>query len=127
MTSPRVLLVAGSVAASLAGIVPAVGHGGQTAVQQTRAGLTVSAAAAETTVVVPAAKTVLRGQAFGNDAYAKRVHLTVTRSSDGATLFTGSLATFRALPVAAGTKLVVSVQPPAGGVARRAGAALSWS
>ena len=51
----------------------------------------------------------------------------LVRAADGATLFTGSLATFHTLPVVAGTKLVVTVQKPAGYAGVRAGAALSWS
>jgi hypothetical protein len=125
--SSRLLLVTGSVAASLAGIAPTVGHGTAAPVTETRAGLTVSASDATSSIVVPAGKTVLRGLAFGNVGYAKRVRLTVVRPADGATLFTGSLATFHTLPVVAGTKLVVSVQTPGGRPGVRAGASLSWS
>ena len=70
---------------------------------------------------------MLRGTAFGSRAYGKQVRLTIIRAADGATLFTGSLATFHALPVVAGTKLVVRVQRPAGNADPRAGATLSWS
>jgi hypothetical protein len=125
--SSRLLLVTGSVAASLAGIVPAGGHGTAARVTQSPAGLTVSAADSTSSIVVPMNKRVLRGLAFGNVGYAKRVRLTVVRAADGATLFTGSLATFHTLPVLAGTKLVVTVQTPDARRGVRAGASLTWS
>ena len=134
VTSPKLLLAAGSVAASLAGIGPAVTHGASSApVRAGSAGVTVSAtdlragAAVDTSLTVPAGSTQLVGAAAGSPVLASRVHLTVTRSSDGATLFTGSLATFHTLPVRAGTGLVVSVQRPAGYAGLKARAVLSWS
>ena len=130
MTSARVLIATGSIAATLAGIVPVLNHGGQAAaapLQASAAGITIRAADASSAVVVPAGTTVLRGTAFGSRAYGKQVRLTIVRAADGATLFTGSLATFHALPVVAGTKLVVRVQKPAGHAGLRAGAALSWA
>jgi hypothetical protein len=94
-------------------------------VQSSAAGISINAADASSTVVVPAGSRVLRGTAFGSRSYGKLVRLTVVRAADGATLFTGSLATFHTLPVVAGTKLVVTVQKPAGYAGVRAGAALS--
>jgi hypothetical protein len=129
VTSPRVLIAAGSIAATLAGIVPVLNHGGQAEaapLQASAAGISISAADATSAVVVPAGTKVLRGTAFGSRAYGKQVRLTIVRAADGATLFTGSLATFHALPVVAGTKLVVRVQRPAGDAGPRAGATLSW-
>ena len=82
---------------------------------------------ADATVVVPAGATELTGAASGSPALASRSRLTVTRSSDGATLFTGSLATFRSLAVTPGSSLVVHVQKPAGYGGLRAGAQLSFS
>jgi len=55
------------------------------------------------------------------------VRLTIVRAVDGATLFTGSLGTFHALPVVAGTKLDVRVQQPPTAGTLQAGATLSWS
>ena len=63
----------------------------------------------------------------GSPALASRARLTVTRSTDGATLFTGSLATFHSLRVTPGSSLVLRVQKPAGFGGLRAGAALRWS
>ena len=134
MTAPKLLLAAGSVAASLAGIGPAVTHGAASApVRAGSAGVTVSAtdlragATVDSTLSVPAGATQLVGAAVGSPVLAGRVHLTVKRASDGATLFTGSLATFHSLPVRAGTGLVVSVQKPAGYAGLKARAVLSWS
>jgi hypothetical protein len=53
--------------------------------------------------------------------------VTVVRASDGATVFVGSLATLRALPVKAGTKLVVRVDRPQGFAGLDARSTLSWS
>ena len=117
-------------AATLAGIVPVLDHGGQAAaapLQASAAGISIKAADATTAVVVPAGRSVLRGTAFGSRAYGTQVRLTIVRAADGATLFTGSLRTFHTLPVAAGTKLVLRVDRPAGNHGPRAGAALSWS
>jgi hypothetical protein len=135
VTSTRLLLAAGSIAATLAGIVPVLSHdnaaggplqvgtrGVAVAVQSLAAGK-----AADATVVVPAGAKALTGTASGSPALASRARLTVTRSSDGATLFTGSLATFRSLAVTPGSSLVVHVQKPAGFGGLRAGATLSFS
>lgn len=134
MSSPRLLLAAGSVAASLAGIGPAVTHGSTVAPVRTSAdGVAVTAgslragAPLSSQVVVPAAASRLVGAAAGSRALAARVRLTITRASDDATLFTGSLATFRSLPVQAGTKLVVTVQRVPGYAGLRASAELRWS
>jgi hypothetical protein len=135
MTSPRLLLAAGSIAATLAGIVPVLSHDATTgkplqvgprgvavAVQGLAAGK-----AADATVVVPAGAKALSGTAQGSPALAARSRLTVTRSSDGATLFSGSLATFHSLAVTPGSALVVRVQKPAGYGGLRAGTQLSFS
>ena len=130
VTSSRVLIAAGSIAATLAGIVPVLNHGGQAAaapLHASAAGISIKAADATSAVVVPAGRSTLRGTAFGSRAYGKRVHLTIVRAADGATLFTGSLRTFHTLPVVAGTKLVVRVDRPSGNAGLRAGATLSWS
>ena len=135
MTSPRLLLAAGSIAATLAGIVPVLSHGATAAkpLQVGAEGVAVSVqqlsggAAAGVQVVVPAGVTELSGTASGSPALASRARLTVTRSTDGATLFTGSLATFHSLSVTPGSSLVVRVQKPAGFGGLRAGAALRWA
>lgn len=120
-SSARVALAAGTVAATLAGVVPMVSHGPATT---NRAAVT---ATTGTTLVVPKAATVLVGQANGSQALARAVHLTVVRSSDGATLFTGTLATFHTLPVVAGAKLVLKVQRPSGFTGATAGASLRFA
>jgi hypothetical protein len=135
VTSHRLLLAAGSIAATLAGIVPVLAHDGAAgkplqvgphgvavAVQAVPAGR-----AADATVVVPAGARAFVGTASGSPALASRARLTVTRSSDGATLFTGSVATFRSLAVTAGSSLVVHVEKPVGFRGLRAGAQLSFS
>jgi hypothetical protein len=132
MTSPRLLLAAGSVAASLVGIAPLALHSTSAPIRVGAAGIALSAgriaaAGAHATLVVPSGKTSLVGTASGSSAVASRTRLTITRSSDGATVFTGSLATFRSLPVSAGTALVVSVQRPAGMAGLKAVALLRWS
>jgi len=135
MTSPRLLLAAGSIAATLAGIVPVLSHDGASGkpLQVGPHGVAVAVQslpvgkAADATVVVPAGAKALRGTASGSPALASRARLSVTRSSDGATLFTGSLATFHSLAVTPGTSLVVRVQKPAGFGGLRAGAQLSFS
>lgn len=136
MTSPRLLLAAGSVAATLAGIVPVLSNGAAAVtgpMQVGAAGVAVSVGqlpagrALKTTLVVPAGIRSLSGVASGSPRLAALTRLTVTRSSDGAMLFTGSVATFRSLQVTAGTSLVLSVQKPAGFTGLRAGASLRWS
>ena len=133
MTSPKLLLAAGSVAASLAGLGPAVTHGTTSPVRTGPAGLSVMAGALRagapvtTAVSVPEGMTQLVGAASGSPVLANRIRLTVRRASDGATLFVGSLATFHALPVHAGTPLLVSLQKPAGYAGLKASAMLQWS
>ena len=133
MTSPKLLLAAGSIAASLVGIAPAVTHGTTAPVRTSATGLTVAAGAlragapVSTSVSVPAGMTQLTGSASGSPALAGRIRLTVRRATDGALLFTGSLASFRALPVRAGTPLVVSLRRPAGYDGLKASAVLQWS
>jgi hypothetical protein len=122
VTSPRLLLAAGSAAAALVGIVPVASHGAPASANPMRVtpGSTV-------TLVVPAGVARLSGVATGSPALADRARLTVTRASDRATLFTGSLASFRSLAVESGTKLVVSVERPGGFGGLRAGSALAWN
>ncbi|HEY8644720.1 MAG TPA: hypothetical protein VIL77_02445 [Gaiellaceae bacterium] len=136
MTSPRLLLAAGSVAATLAGIVPVLSNGAAAAtgpLQVGAAGVAVSVGqlpggrASRVTLVVPAGVRSLSGVASGSPRLAALARLTVTRSSDGATLFTGSVATFRSLPVTAGSSLVLRVQKPVGFAGLKAGAQLRWS
>lgn len=104
-------------AASLAGVVPMVGHGASAASQP------VARAGGGLSLVVPKGATVLRGVAFGRPAAARKLRMTIVRASDGAVLFTGSPATFHLLPVTVGMKLDVTVD----GMSRAAGSALSWS
>lgn len=135
MTSPRLLLAAGSVAASLVGIGPAVSPGttpGSAPIRVGAAGIAVStgqiaAAGARAKLVVPKGATKLAGSISGSPALAARTRVTVARSSDGATIFIGSLATLHSLPVSAGTAIIVSVQRPAGYAGLKAVAMLSWS
>ena len=134
MFSPKLLLAAGSAAASLAGVVPAVTHGSAVApLHSGAAGVAVSAgslragASTSVRVDVPVGVSQLTGSSSGSPALAGRGHVTVTRAADGATLFTGSLATFRSLPVQAGTTLVVSVQRASGYAGLKASAMLRWS
>ena len=134
MFSPKLLLAAGSAAASLAGVVPAVTHG--SAVEPLRsgaAGVAVSAgslragASKTVRVDVPVGVSQLSGSSSGSTALAGRVHVTVLRAADGAILFTGSLATFRTLPVQAGTTLVVRVVRGPGYAGLKASGMLRWS
>lgn len=134
MTSPRLLLAAGTVAATVAGLGPAVTNGAPVAPLRVGAeGVAISlgqvraAAPAELPVVVPQGVTRLSGSTTGSPALAARTHLTVVRSSDGATLFTGSPATFGSLPVTAGTQLRIHIAIPAGFRALKAAAMLRWS
>ena len=130
MTSPRLLL-----AAPVAGIAPVLSHGATAAqpLQVGSKGVAVSVqqlsdgAAAGVKLVVPAGATELSGTASGSPALASRARLTVTRSTDGATLFTGSLATFHSLPVSAGSSLVLRVEKPAGFGGLRADATFRWA
>ena len=136
MTSTRLLLTAGSVAATLAGIVPVISSSpaaAQSPLRVNATGVAVSVAPmcggadATAMMVVPEGITSLAGAASGSPALAARTRLVVMRTADGATLFTGSLATFRSLPVVAGASLRVSVVKPAGFGGLRAGALLRWS
>jgi hypothetical protein len=86
-----------------------------------------SGATGSATLVVPASASALTGAASGSPVLANRVRLTVVRTSDGATLFTGSLATFHALAVSPGTQLEVRVAKPLGFRGLRAGAMLRWA
>jgi hypothetical protein len=136
MTSPRLLLAAGSVAATLAGIVPVLSHGAAAAtgpLQVGAAGVAVSVGQlpagreVTTALVVPAGTQSLSGVASGSPRLAASARLTVTRSSDGATLFTGSVATFHSLPVTPGASLVLHVRKPVGFTGLQAGAQLRWA
>jgi len=135
VTSPRLLLAAGSVAASLAGIGPVVVHGSAAAapLRVGAEGVAVSVAqlrggaSQAVRVDVPAGVSRLSGAASGSPALAARVRLQVVRRSDRAVLFTGSLATFRSLPVASGASLVVRVQKPVGFGGSNAATVLRWS
>jgi hypothetical protein len=135
MTSPRLLLAAGSVAASLVGIAPVASPGatlGSAPIRVGAAGISVSigkivGADARAKLVVPEGVTKLVGAVSGSAVLAARTRVTVARSSDGATIFAGSLATLHSLPVSTGTKLVVSVQRPVGYAGLKAVAMLSWS
>lgn len=123
MTPARLLLAAATTAAAVVGIVPAV-HGGAA---QASGPLTVGESSATTTLVVPRSAKLLTGRTAGSAAVAARTRLTVVRASDGATLFTGSLATFSSLRVAPGTKLQVKVERPAAYSGLKADTALAWS
>jgi hypothetical protein len=121
VTSSRILVAAGTVAAALASVGPVVAHGSNgAAALRLEPGTKVD-------VVVPAAAKLLRGKVWGSPALAERSHVTVVRAADGATVFTGSLATLRTLRVKAGTKLVVRVDRPDGFAGLRASTAISWS
>jgi hypothetical protein len=137
MTSSRLMLAAATAAAAIISMAPAVTHAGSTLASEplrsnTR-GLAVSVggphprAAAATRLVVPAGVSRLTGIASGSAALGTRTRLEVTRVSDGATLFTGSLQTFSSLQVAPGTTLEVRVQEPAGYAGLKAAALLRWS
>jgi hypothetical protein len=119
----KLLLSAATAAAALASVAPAVTHGSTAAAN----GLVVAAADRSATLVAPQRASVLRGAASGSPALAARTRLTIVRTTDGATLFTGSLATFHALPVRAGASLRVQVQRPAGYTGLQASAMLRWS
>jgi hypothetical protein len=136
VTSTRLILAAGTVAASLAGIVP-VAHssgtpgGARPAVTVRTDGIAVSADSLRghlaATVSVPAGVTRLDGVPSGSPALAERVRVRIVRQSDGATLFVGTLATFKSLPVAAGDRLRVGFTRMPGAHRLRASARLSWA
>lgn len=123
MTPARLLLAAATTAAAVVGIVPAVSGGSA----QASGPFTVGDRSATTTLVVPQSAKLLTGRVAGSTAVAAKTHLTVVRASDGATLFTGSLATFSALHVAPGTKLQVHVDRPAAYSGLKADSTLAWS
>ena len=136
MTSPRLLLAAGSVAATLAGIVPVLSHGAAAVtgpLQVGATGVVVSVdqlplgRAITAPLVVPAGTHSLSGLATGSPRLAALTRLTLTRSSDGAILFTGSVATFRSLPVTPGSSLVLQLTRPAGFNGLAARSQLRWS
>jgi hypothetical protein len=111
----------GTVAASAASVGPLVAHG-----SAGNAPLRL-APGAGVTVVVPARASALHGTVSGSPALAARARVTVVRAYDGATVFVGSLATLRSLPVKAGTKLLVRVDRPDGFAGLSATSTLSWS
>ncbi len=121
MTSPRLLLVAGTVAASLTAIGPVFTHNGPATASPLRVGATGSSA-----LVVPAGVSILSGTAWGSPAVDARTHLTVVRVSDGAKLFIGSLSSFHGLPVRSGMKLEVRVERPAAYAGLKAGTVLQF-
>jgi hypothetical protein len=136
MTSPRLLLAAGSVAATLAGIVPVLSHGAAAATEPLQVGAAGVAVSVESlparrafavTLVVPEGVRSISGVANGSPRLAGLTRLTVTRSADGATLFTGSVATFRSLRVTPGSSLVLHVRRPGGFEGLTAGAQLRFS
>lgn len=130
LAAGKLILAAGTAAAAIASVAPGT-HAGSTPVTVGPGGVQVAVAkvsgTAAATVVVPQGVTRLSGSSSGSSALAARTRLVVVRSSDGATLFTGSLATFRSLPVVAGTKLSVQIAKPAGHTGLRASASLRWS
>ena len=63
----------------------------------------------------------------GSLAAARHVRLTIVRVSDSATLFVGSLASFHALPVAAGDRLRVTLVRDGGYRGLHAVARLEWA
>lgn len=120
MTSPRLLLAAGSAAAALAGVVPVVSHGAAAEPLRVSSGTS-------TTIVVPAGATRLVGVPSGSPAVASRTRVTVTRVGDDATMFIGSLATLRSLPVRSGMRLVVRTSQPRGLGGLSAATRLGWN
>lgn len=120
MTSPRLVLAAASVAAALTSVGPVLSNGGASDPLHLTPG-------AVTKLVVPAGATTLVGAPTGSPALADRTRVTVTRVSDGAMMFVGSLATLRSLPVLAGTQLVVRASQPAGFGGLHAATQLGWS
>lgn len=120
MTPARLLLAAGTVAASLTAIAPGLAHN-SAAASPLRLGATGSS-----TLVVPVGMTQLSGVAWGSPAVDARTRLTVVRTSDGARLFIGSLSTFHVLPVTAGTELELRVQRPAAYAGLKAGTVLQF-
>jgi hypothetical protein len=122
VTNTRLLLAAGTAAAALGSLGPLV-HGGAVAVGPLRVG----GHSGTTAVVVPPTAHLLTAQASGSRAVAAQTRVTVLRTADGATLFTGSLATFKALQVAPGTSLQVRVQRPARYAGLKAASVLQWS
>ena len=136
MTSSRLLLAAGTAAAALVASGPVITHAGASTAAPLRLGgdgVSVfvaplrGGASATATLVVPQGDTELVGSHSGSPALDDRTQLRVVRVSDGATLFTGSLGTFRELPVVAGTALRVVVSKPAGFSRLKADAMLRWS
>ena len=122
MTSPRLLLVAGTVAASLVAIGPVLADGGSAAsTAPLRVGTT-----GTSTLVVPADAAMLSGTAWGGPAVAARIQLTIVRVSDGAKLFIGSLGSFHGLPVEAGSTLQVRIDRPAAYAGLKVGTVLRF-
>lgn len=120
MTSTRLVLAAASIAAALTGVGPTLSHGAAADPLRLTPG-------AVTKLVVPPGATTLVGAPAGSPALADRTRVTVTRVSDGATMFIGSLATLRSLPVLAGSQLVVRASQPAGFAGLGAATQLGWS
>jgi hypothetical protein len=122
VTSPRLLLAAGTVAASLTAIGPGFAHNGPaSSASPLRVGTT-----GASTLVVPAGASTLAGTAWGSPAVAARTHVTIVRVSDGAKLFIGSLQSFHSLPVETGTTLQVRIDRPAAYAGLKAGTVLRF-
>jgi hypothetical protein len=131
--SAKLMASAGTLVATALGL-PVAHAGHATAPAPLRVGVegvVVSAdavrAPAATDVVVPATAATLVADRAGSPAAAGRIRLTVTRNADGATLFTGTLATFERLPVSAGERLTVHVERSGAAHGLRASATLAWS
>ena len=77
-------------------------------------------------MVAPAGVAGIEGAATGSPALAKHVSLTIVRAGDDATLFVGSLASFRSLPVTAGDRLRVTVRRDGGYRGLHAAVRLRW-
>ncbi|HEY6961995.1 MAG TPA: hypothetical protein VI408_08930 [Gaiellaceae bacterium] len=86
----------------------------------------VNAGGSKLELVVPATAKTLAATLTGSPALAAHARMTIVRTNDDATLFTGSLATFHALQVQPGAHLRVEVDR-ASLAGLTASAMLSWS
>jgi hypothetical protein len=134
--SHPVVVAAGTLAASVLSLAPfSQEHrvASRAAVTAGAAGVAVTAerlpldARETTTVEAPAGVAALAATTAGSPALASHVRLTIVRDSDSATLFVGSLASFRSLPVAAGDKLRVTVVRDGGYRGLHAATRLTWA
>jgi hypothetical protein len=131
--SVKLMATAGTLAAAAVGL-PVAHAGRANAPAPLRVGVDGVALAADAVVapaiaevVVPQRTGALVAERTGSPAAARRIRLTVTRAADGATLFTGTLATFERLPVSAGERLTVHVERSGATHGLRASATLAWS